>query len=308
MSQVSSIETINQILDESGLLSSENTESLSERFHSGQLDGLQSVLATFNYNDKQVIRFIELLDFTKCLDSQVLTDENEASSWLRNTLKTSWLRKVGSERWDLNDTEVFTSNYQQLISLFDDLGLISEVKPNGEHYDHILVLGASIYRAKSRLVFLAELWEQGTRFETISLLGGQRPLTKGMEDSYIQLIGEGATEMAMMEVIYSDLKQTWPPELQNIEAISINTKLKQGTDEIVHRPNTRDTAQDWKALNLKPGKVLVISDQPYVTYQHSVVRSVLPNKYDIETIGRKAYFRENISTILDCIAKQVLIG
>lgn len=76
-------------------------------------------------------------------------------------------------------------------------------------------------------------------------------------------------------------------------------------------------SKNWSLGNNQPdsytglisdkGNVLIISNQPYVAYQHSVVRSVLPESFRVESVGHAASAQEKVSTIVDSLARQIYL-
>ena len=72
----------------------------------------------------------------------------------------------------------------------------------------------------------------------------------------------------------------------------------------MRRPNTEDTVEEFLKLKPKPGSYLVISNQPFILRQHSVMKSLLPRGFKIETVGYGVKSDSlNISLILDAFAR-----
>lgn len=69
------------------------------------------------------------------------------------------------------------------------------------------------------------------------------------------------------------------------------------------RPTTGDTVDSWLQSNLISGSCLVISNNPYVGYQDSVVRTLLPNDFKIETVGNKCSLSVVIAVYLDNLVR-----
>ena len=73
---------------------------------------------------------------------------------------------------------------------------------------------------------------------------------------------------------------------------------------ILKRPTTPDTVLDWLKIKPHPGLCLAISNQPYVLYQDSVLKTVLPPSFTVETIGEKMDETSyNVSLLLDNLAR-----
>src|ERR1700760_5092345 len=50
-----------------------------------------------------------------------------------------WLRTVNKERWEAEDP--YAARKQELMPLFQQLGLVDEIKPIQREYDYVLVMG-----------------------------------------------------------------------------------------------------------------------------------------------------------------------
>ena len=76
-------------------------------------------------------------------------------------------------------------------------------------------------------------------------------------------------------------------------------------DGTLCRPDTAATVCDWRATDPKPGTVLAISTQPFVGYQHAVLKSLLPPEFVLETIGPETEIYP-LALYLDNFAKWML--
>ena len=259
---------------------------------------LTAVLEKFSLSDEQISAFKGLLELTNCAEklpenpeSNLVTLEN-----LMKVIRTSWMRKEGSERWELVDSDKILSDRERFLALFDKLGFLYEKSPKFKKYDYVLFLGSLQKRVENRLDYLTSLWNKGIRFNQIILLGGERPLIKDQE-SLTSTLQEGATELDMMQAVFKSRRLKWPLELAEIELISVNTPKMAGK-----RPNTGDTINAWLAKRPHSGSVLAISNQPYVNYQNNVIRSLLPSDFTLDTTGSSANQEEKISVLLDAVA------
>lgn len=74
------------------------------------------------------------------------------------------------------------------------------------------------------------------------------------------------------------------------------------------RPNTEDTLRQFLQMTHRSGDTLVVSNNPFIGYQASVVRSILPDKYRIFTVGPKLEFsndKNQLGLILDSLARWI---
>jgi hypothetical protein len=209
-----------------------------------------------------------------------------------------WIRSVNVEREDLfeNHQELKSPIFTQLSRL----GLLSSVMPAKGEYDYVLLLGATYQTYKSRLKFLEEIIESGIKVKTIALLGSLRPLEHGHELSVMVRDQAFKTspinEIEMMEMLF---KQS---SLKGYQTVKIASPMKNNNGQLV-RANTLDTVVDFANLNLRPGSVLVISNQPYVIRQGLVVRRVLKWPWRIETVGPKPRIDTPTSVYFDELAR-----
>jgi hypothetical protein len=227
----------------------------------------------------------------------------------------AWLRPAGKERWEMEMS--FEDKRSQLIPLFEQLGFVCEVVPRYDHYDYVLVLGALAERVRTRLAYLKHLWENGVKFDSIVFLGGSRPLQPDLESSEILLNRYHAelpasstwqfdgvlptTELEMMRFIFeqADLPDQW----KTLPLVWVDAPMIQTPEGKLRRPNTEDTIKTWLKQQPKPGRCLVISNQPYVYYQDAVVRTHLSGDFTIDSVGKSAEAGYAVSLYLDTIAR-----
>ncbi len=215
---------------------------------------------------------------------------------LNQLLQEFWLRKAGSERWQLTDDTLTALQKKSIAEAFTELGLYQEIAPTQEggqfkQYDCAFLMGALASRMESRLRYLMKLWEQGVRFDRLYVLVGyrklspdQEPITKTLEGLGIDL---NETNMATYLV---------PHILQEIggfpgvEIIYVNTPI----NGKAQRATCTDTITTWKnqyglggQLSTRDRHILVVSNQPYVEYQASVARRILSDNFRerIQMIG-----------------------
>jgi hypothetical protein len=246
-----------------------------------------------------------------------VTYNGTASGLIAQTQKL-WLRSKGSERWQVADR--FADKRSQLMPLFDQMGLVAEIKPSQQQYDYVVLLGATVRSMRNRLAYVAEQWRAGVRFGLLVFLVGARLLDPTMESDNVVLNLKGteayvrsdwqlkgakpATEIQAARLVYDQVAM--PEDMQNVPVIFIDTPMqRQGL--VLRRPNTADTVVAWLATKPNPGSCLVISNQPYTVYQDAVLRSVLPPLFIIETIGAAAPADCTMAIYLDTLARFLFI-
>lgn len=210
-----------------------------------------------------------------------------------SALEARWSRGQ-KEIWELPKIEVSDKAY--VWSLFKQLGVIDEANPNQNQYEYGIVLGATCARMKLRIAHLNSLYKEGVRFNQVVLKASDRPLNPSIEDEKAivkQLANtpklstpEGITlpttekEAMLFYLEHMELE----PGLKQLPVVMIsagvNEKAKGST-----RPGTIDPLKKWLHTNPKPGKTLLISNQPYVPYQGTLYQKLLPETFDVDCVG-----------------------
>jgi len=206
------------------------------------------------------------------------------SSEIVETTKQLWMQQ-GKERWQ------FEQRYEylrpQVWPLFEEMGMLSEIKPAREHYDAVLVLGSLLSTFQARVQYLEG---QQIHFDKIVFLTGARPLLNSEKERLPGL--ETETEMVQWVYEHSDLPKEVP-------VLFIDTPM-QGTK----RPTTVDTVIGWLQTSPSVGDYLAISNQPYVHYQNAVLNRIVP--FAVETVGPAPRGDPSVDLMLDTLAKQWL--
>ena len=184
-----------------------------------------------------------------------------------------WLRKPGQERWEM---EELSQNQKDFVLRWcENQGLFSEWRPLEKNYDKALILGATTSTMQKRLGFLKQLWEEGTRFQEIVWLTGDRPLDPRIED----LTDRCATESEAARILWEEADL--PNDMRNISVLFVATPMKSGGK----RPNTEDTLVSWLKTSPRPSKTLFISNQPFCGYQFAIVKKALPDTFLFDVVG-----------------------
>lgn len=192
-----------------------------------------------------------------------------------------WMQK-GKERWD------FEKRYEhlrpQLWPLFEEMGMVHEIKPTKTHYDTVLVLGALRNRVQDRVDYLVQT---GITYNQLVFLTGERPLRESEELPQLN------TEAEMVQWVYDH-----SPLPKDVPLLIINVPM-QGTK----RPNTADTVKAWLNTHPSPSSCLAISNQPYVHYQKAVLNHYLP--FEIDVAGPSILGDPSVDLMLDTVAREI---
>lgn len=249
----------------------------------------------------------------RILEATQIEHDDTLDSVVQATQKV-WLRKPGTERWHMENK--FEPLRDQLTPLLNDLNLLKEIKPAQKTYDVAIILGAAVSRMRDRLAYALEQWRNGIRFNTLVFLAGERPLDPEKE-SVQQLYDRTSkhvradwqepniaptteTEMAKMVFDQADLPDGFK---KSVKVVFIDTPMQPTADGGTRRSNTGDTIKLWLAETAPQGSVLAISNQPYVGYQHAVLKSFVPQQLHVETVGPKANSALSIDVHLDNLAR-----
>ncbi len=181
-----------------------------------------------------------------------------------------WLRKTNQERWEI--AELSPDQRLFVLNWATDQGLFAPWKPASQTYDKALILGATTSRMQMRLDYLKQLWNEGTRFNEIVWLTGDRPLDKRVDE----LTDRCSNESEAAHILWKETEL--PEEMRALSVVFVAVPMKiEGSSE--KRPNTEDTIIAWLKLSPEPCKALFVSDQPFSGYQFAVIKATLPNAF-----------------------------
>jgi hypothetical protein len=188
-----------------------------------------------------------------------------------------WLRKPNQERWEIAEL----SPDQRLFVLDWALnqGLFAPWKPASQEYDKALILGATTSRMQMRLDYLKQLWNEGTRFNEIVWLTGDRPLDKRVDG----LTDRCSNESEAAHILWEET--SLPEEMRSLPVVFIAVPMKM-EGHLQKRPNTEDTIVSWLTFYPEPCKALFISDQPFCGYQFAVIKGILPKPFLFDLVGK----------------------
>ncbi|MEN8904772.1 MAG: hypothetical protein ABF289_02305 [Clostridiales bacterium] len=263
---------------------------------------IRNLVKLFNEDVPQNRSLIEL--------SKWLVDFSEVWDF-RKKQKSALDKKTGEfARWLVNDDTSWSDEKRNLIlESARIMGLIDEVKPKEDEYDYFLVLGGARYTCHMRPKLAAEfIYNQGFMPKKVVLLATSRPVSDSERiatDTYapeaeteFDLILAGARKVFELGNLYKNDKyddanknKSWntieysqngnTPEVLAISAPS--------SDPEQRRANSADTYEFF--LNNykvdKGSKILLLTSQIYVPYQHMEAIRTIAFKYDVyvETVG-----------------------
>lgn len=231
------------------------------------------------------------------LQVQKVEHDGTLSSIVQATQK-SWIRPAGKERWEIDNTQFVSTD--EVWKLIDTLGLRAEIKPADAKYDYVLLMGATAMRMKLRLEYFVQLVQQGISYEQLVVLVGQRPLTDEEKEFLKQNynMSDVQTESDAARVIFQNISDEMKKKM-HIISVPMLDDGKGG----MRRPNTADTVNAWLATGAKSGSCVAISNQPFVAYQHSVIRGLLPQEFSLQTVGGASGNDARIGVYLDSLAR-----
>lgn len=174
----------------------------------------------------------------------------------------------------------------KVYKVFDDLGELKDVSPFIRKVDYVLIMGSTLESMRARIMFLNRLVREGNitlqPTTQIVFLSGDRPLLPSgnatvltssalnppREDWVVpEKIPENEVDLAPF--LWKQLKLT--PALLAYKPTYVNAPKKEGT----HRATTGDTVEAFAHNHSPtPGYVLIISENPFVTYQGLVTETL----------------------------------
>ena len=148
----------------------------------------------------------------------------------------------------------------------------------------------------SRVHYLQQLLDNGLTFEKLICLTCHKEVSL---PDYAQGKVQ-PTEIDLMRYVFAQSKHA---DYFRDRTVWVDTPPKMLPDGSQSNVNTAATIHKWLASGVKPGRVLAISNQPYVTFQDAVFRKHLPEQFYLETIGPAASADEKASRILHKFAR-----
>ena len=184
-------------------------------------------------------------------------------------------------------------------------------------YEYAIVLGSTFSNFLTRLAKLLRIYNEGTRFKKLIIHTGARPLDPTKESKNIlfnhsngevpirkdwQPTQVPLTEADMVRMVL-DRAELPAGFKDSVKIDIIDAPMQKNKDGSLRRPNTGDVVKLWLSQGIQPGTVLAITNQPYVLYQHAVLKTLLPTTFNIETAGSAIKSPIHVGIILDSLAR-----
>lgn len=273
------------------------------------LTGISYQMEPMTQKDQQTLNLFVLdneckpsAGLRKLLEAFALKQGNAQT--IVNETQKAWLRTSGKERWEAED--LYENRKINLMPLFEEVGLILEIKPQGKEYDYLLIPGALHKRVQLRMEHAIKLWNEGYRFKEIIFLGSERILDPKQEPTSTFDFDANPipkTESEMMQWVYSHTDL--PKDMKRIKTTFINAPNSVDANGKAKRANTGDTIARWLATNPQPGTCLIVSNQPHIGYQTEVAKTYLPKSFTIISAGGAIEPNTKVSEILDALARWI---
>ncbi len=227
----------------------------SQRIYSGSVIPPSVDYELINQAGQVVKPLLELLQLFNIEHTGTIESVNKA-------MQTHFIRKPGSERWDLQDTELDKAVHNKALALFKEMGFMEETPYAQVSTDYFLLFGATLPGMEKRFKDFSEQYTAGTlQCKNIVLLGGVRKLlpnelktiksTLGtsfgdfLKDEKINKTETDLTEADALRYLWYtkaslDLKSKFQ-EPHNLVFIN-STDITQGAN---NRPTTGPTIDTW---------------------------------------------------------------
>lgn len=196
------------------------------------------------------------------------------------------------------------------LPVFQELGLVAEVRALRFSYLTALVMGATVGAMRKRIKYLVSEWERGIRFSGFVLLTSDRVLrSEGVESP--QALADDA-------VLPFDNRAAAMADLPEHEGQAAEWLLRHSAKQLpwMCRPrvvtyfgggkgNTEDTLRQYVQDCRPSGSHLLVSSQPYVFDQQAAAQMILPSYCPVDAVGYEAPASTNVTQFLDTIAKTI---
>lgn len=231
---------------------------------------------------------------------------------IRNKFLREWARNPDTERWEMKETNLNRDRKKKAWNDLDKLGFVNEFKPSFTQYEYAIILGSTVPTMIERFKYLVSQWKKGVKFRKLVFLTSQRPINKDIEN-ISRLFNEENTEKGCSGAMYphTEYEATimihkciiMPDDMEKIHADFINTPRKFKSMKWV-RPNTKEILSQWlKSNHRSGGKILAVSNQPYIPYQFSTMRSQMSSTFELEVVGPAIKPKSSLAIALDSVAQ-----
>lgn len=232
---------------------------------------------------------------------QNLTDLTEIT-------QKQWLRKPGTERWDIDpkkhqELQEKLNHYLNQLQLTTEISLDNTFVPN-----YFLVMGGTAKTLKLRLSCAEHLLSSINCKPEIYILVGRRDVSAEEKEFLNNYPGSENIKTEVEVARFFINKINLFPLLKSIlnDNSIVDTPGKYNVENNQYqRPTTDDTVNEWLKSKPKPGKICAVSTAPFVQYQDAILRSLLPKDFSLVTIGPKDDRLMSVGLYLDNLARWI---
>lgn len=191
---------------------------------------------------------------------------------IKEVTQKAWLRPKGKERWETID-RYNSVDRAAVLEYYEKTGKLEERRPTKPVYQTALICGATTISMQKRVNFFEKLIHEGLCIEKVVLLSGARPLDSAVDEILpgCQTEGDALEKLWKMTSIYFNLP--W---------VSMEQPL---VGE--RRPTAYDIFKFWSEGGT-PGRVLIVTNQPYCCFFESVAQVAMPDGVEFEVVGPAA--------------------
>lgn len=248
-----------------------------------------AMVKIFAYSQDQS-RIISDEEATETLLKKQFADVESSVEWLDNLSQDNLVNEAGVLLHNLKNKPSHDAHKEELVALFTQAGVITSKLPESKNFDYAIVLGGASPIVEAEVGYLKKLWDKNqVRFNDVVLLGGRRIINQEFEKS------AESNEISMMVKHYKDQvvnNDNADSELRDVSIHIIDTPARMQKDGSRELPTAEDTLHEWLLRRQmidgqqSLGKILVISNNPFIGRSNAVVRDALGRYSDsIETVG-----------------------
>ncbi len=221
----------------------------------------------------------------------------------------SWLRKPGKERWEMEKRDdVSLDALREQIKLFVDT---IDATGHEKKYTYLIILGALFSSMQGRLQTAMRLIDEcGVKVDEIVYLVGQRPCYKDQGENEEVFKAHAGTdeirkvpndEASMAQFLHEYAKKS--EGFAALPVLYVSAPMKEVAGKQV-RPTTQDTVECFvQQVKKDRASCLVVSSQPFVLYQDSVLKTYLPASWSVCTVGDHSSRADDVAVVLDSVAR-----
>ena len=208
---------------------------------------------------------------------------------IKKYTQENWIRRPHQERADMSENDRYIKCKDFIMHHLTKMGMINAVMPQKSHYDYVIIHGALMDTMQERIDFFKKIRPFVT-YKQIVFLSGKRMLDPVKEKLAIECGLKTEAEGAG----YLMLKNGFP------NAVIVDAVKFKGV-----RPNTQDTVDAWLETKPMPGKILAISNNPYVQRQDLILRHSVGKDFELDTVGSKAKNGTLLAVFFDELARLI---